>query len=96
MNCTNLKIVNILPSIHIPEYCFAGCFDGCSSLEQMPYMPSTDLDEGCYYGMFRNSGIRYLTTLPARIVPSKAYSDMFISCSNLTDTIPLSCDYIGS
>ena len=96
VNCTNLKIVNILPSIHIPEYCFAGCFEGCSSLEQMPYMPSTDLGEGCYYGMFRNSGIRYLTTLPARIVPSKAYSDMFISCSNLTDTIPLSCDSIGS
>ena len=95
-NCTNLKIVKDLPNIHIPEYCFNSCFEGCTSLEQMPSMPSTDLEHGCYMGMFINSGIRYLTTLPARIVPWQGYSNMFMSCSNLTDTIPLSCDSIGS
>ena len=95
VNCTNLKIVKDLPNIHIPELCFDYCFQGCTSLELMPQIPSTDLSESCYRGMFKNSGIRTLTTLPARIVPDYAYYYMFSECQNLTDTIPLSCDSIG-
>ena len=93
--CTNLKIVKDLPNKYIPQKCFAWCFSRCTSLEQMPNMPSTDLEIQCYYLMFSNSGIRYLTSLPARFVPYEAYRQMFGGCDNLTETIPLSCDYIG-
>ena len=94
-NCTNLKIVKDLPNTYIPIYCFYLCFSGCSSLEQMPSMPSTELDISCYESMFMNSGLRYLTTLPAKYVPDQAYLSMFYGCDNLTESIPLSCDYIG-
>lgn len=94
MNCTNLKIVHDLPNKYIPDGCFSHCFVGCTSLEQMPHMPSTDLGIECYEGMFMRSGIRYLTTLPARNVPQDAYSFMFSECQNLTETLPISCDTI--
>lgn len=47
-------------------------------------LPATALTEECYTFMF--SGHQYITKaplLPASYVPSKAYRDMFYSCSNL-------------
>ena len=94
-NCTNLKIVKDLPNVYIGYACFYDCFACCTSLEQMPSMPSTDIEMRCYESMFEYSGLRYLTTLPAKYVPDQAYLSMFYGCDNLTESIPLSCDYIG-
>ena len=38
--------------MEVPDRCYQGMFNGCTSLTQAPELPATTLADSCYYGMF--------------------------------------------
>ena len=69
----------------VPENCYKGMFDGCSSLTQAPALPATTLADSCYNSMF--DGCTSLTStpaLPATTLADSCYSSMFYNCTKLT------------
>lgn len=53
-NDTYLQDVSelVLPSTTLTEYCYAGMFNGCTSITKAPVLPATVLVKGCYDKMF--------------------------------------------
>ena len=85
----NTKVVNAnnlsLPATILANYCYAGMFDGCTSLTTAPELPATTLANNCYDSMFY--GCTSLTTapeLPATILANYCYTSMFNGCTSLT------------
>ena len=99
-DCTNLKIAPKLPALtFIPSTSTVGgdhyssMFEGCINLEEAPELPATSLASGCYNRMFCMSRSAVLKTpkltkgpvLPASIIPTTAYKEMFKGNGNITE-----------
>lgn len=75
----------ILPATTLGDYCYAGMFNGCTSLVGVPELPATTLAADCYFQMFR--GCTSLTTtpeLPVMELALRCYGCMFENCTALT------------
>lgn len=86
-NCKGLINANnlILPATTLAGYCYAGMFEGCTSLTTAPELPATSIAIHCYAGMF--SGCPSLTKapeLPATTALTDCYRYMFKDCTSLT------------
>ena len=88
--CTGLTDASnlMLPATTLSQYCYAGMFDGCSSLTNIPDILSTTLAHGCYQSMFQNC--TSLTGVSSNYLPATnlsgaggCYHTMFRGCSSL-------------
>lgn len=69
----------------IPGTCFAGMFQGCTSLIQAPALPATTLSNSCYKYMFRGcTSLTHAPALPATTLADECYFNMFEGCTSLT------------
>lgn len=77
----------IAASTQIPQNCFSGLFNNCTSLigVSSDALPFTSLSSGCYVSMFEGCTNLYTNApdLPAVNVPDLAYRYMFKGCSRL-------------
>ena len=87
----NAKLIDasglLLPAKNLASYCYAGMFNGCSSLTAAPELSATGLAEACYQYMF--NACSSLTTAPelkATTLVDDCYNSMFAGCSSLTAT----------
>ena len=85
----NINLVDVsnlvLPATTLSIECYAGMFQGCTSLTTAPSLPATTLANYCYDSMFY--GCTSLTTahaLPATTLAEGCYANMFDSCTSLT------------
>jgi hypothetical protein len=66
--------------------CYAGMFNGCTSLTTAPELPATTLSNGCYIGMFNGcTSLQTAPELPATTLATGCYMGMFVNCSNLNN-----------
>jgi len=80
----------ILPATILTEGCYAGMFQGCTSLTAAPELPATTLAENCYSNMFE--GCTSLTSapeLPSTTLTGSCYASMFSGCTSLTEASTL-------
>lgn len=69
---------------------FASLFKNCTSLKTPPELPATDMGYGqAYNEMFYGSGITKMPKLPALILSSRCYANMFKNCVSLVELEPL-------
>jgi hypothetical protein len=65
----------VLPATTLAYGCYAGMFQGCTSLTTAPVLPAATLVEKCYYGMFYEcSSLNYIKCLATDISASDCTS----------------------
>lgn len=87
----------ILPATTLTTGCYAGMFQGCTSLTAAPALPATTLASSCYASMF--SSCTSLTTAPELLATTLAnycYEGMFEHCSSLNYIKCLATDISAS
>ena len=74
-----MSLLNREGGLTIPtSYCFAGLFEGCTSLTTAPTLPATTLAKYCYLHLFDGcSGLIAAPELPATTLADGCYSCMF-------------------
>ena len=85
----NAKLIDasglLLPAETLVKSCYAGMFNGCSSLTAAPELKATTLVDDCYNSMFAYcSSLTATPKLPATTLVNRCYQDMFFNCTNLT------------
>lgn len=87
-----------LPATTLSNSCYAGLFNGCSSLSNGPkFLPATTLASGCYNGMF--NGCSSLINIPeiyATTLADSCCMGMFANCTSLTTATDLIADTLVS
>ena len=89
--CTSLTTAPELPATTLGRHCYWAMFRGCTSLTKAPsILPCTDLgnmyDGGDSYYQYMFNGCTSLRTapvLPAKIVGTNNYANMFYDCTSL-------------
>lgn len=87
-NCRNLLSTPELPCTELAKNCYAGMFDGCTSLtvENISELPATTLAEGCYKAMFQHcTSLTDIPELPAMQLEKTCYQLMFAYCNGLVE-----------
>lgn len=83
-----------MPATTLSNSCYAGLFNGCSSLSSGPkILPATTLTSGCYNGMF--NGCSSLINIPeiyATTLADSCCMGMFANCTSLTTATDLIAD----
>ncbi|MCQ2792627.1 MAG: hypothetical protein MJ208_03810 [Bacilli bacterium] len=85
--CATLKKAPIvLPAMDLYFATYAGIFNRCSSLEDVPELPAIKLDDFCYFAMFNDctSIKKAPNNLPAKKIGLETYGTMFSGCTALT------------
>ena len=83
---------------------YSSMFEGCINLEEAPELPATNLVAFCYYRMFCMNRNSKITTpkmtkspvLPASVVTTSAYEEMFKGNGNLVEVTCLATDISAS
>ena len=71
--------------------CYAGMFQGCTSLTTAPDLPATSLPQFCYGSMFQGcTSLTKAPDLPATYLTMSCYYEMFQGCTSLTTAPNLS------
>lgn len=108
--CTNLEKAPQLPGTEFKtentgkSKCYSSMFEGCINLEEAPDLPATTLKPECYMRMFCMSRNNRITTpkmtkspvLPASVVASSAYQQMFAGNGNLVEVTCLATNISAS
>lgn len=87
----------VLPATTLADYCYAGMFQSCSSLNIAPKLHATKLADYCYWNMFQ--GCTSLETAPelsATTLAPYCYTSMFYGCRNLNKITMLATDISAS
>lgn len=93
--CTNLKTAPELPATALSTSAYKGMFQG-SGLATIPELLATALAESCYESMFQNC--KYLegpAVLPAKILTTKCYKNMFNGSTLLNSVVCLATTNIS-
>ena len=108
--CTSLESIpnDLLPATALTDTCYNGMFSNCISLTNVPRLPAKLLAPGCYYSMFGGtrgqsyfSGCTSLTNVPSDLLPatiliSNCYENMFYGCTSLTSAPVLPAETLTS
>lgn len=77
-------IDNLLPALKMAPGCYAGMFQGCKNLRNMPNLPANKLAKSCYQKMFKDcEDLDVVPFLKADKLENDCYREMFYGCIKL-------------
>ena len=84
-NWSIISAKNLILPTNVTEGCYAGMFNGCTTLVEAPeILPATTLEMECYSGMFSGcTSLEKAPELPAETLVTDCYVAMFKDCTSL-------------
>ena len=97
-DCNSLVSAPQLPAMTVGKYGYARLFNGCKNLESMPELPANNISQGSYTMMYANcTKLKTVVhRLPANVLATKCYSQMFYGCANITEAPELPATTLGN
>lgn len=92
--CSSLTTAPELPATKLESRCYYRMFRNCTALVNVPdVLPATELADSCYRQMFLNdSSIVNAPKLPATVLKTGSYLEMFKRCKKLSSVTMLATD----